>query len=157
MGTRKAFTVVELVITLAILGIVAAIAIPAFQRYAINGNLKAAARDITSDVALLTERAVAENRMYRITLDVGSNSYTLRQCNALGSPCPSWAPMQVKNFMGSESDISFDPGATPVTDYFFQARGTVTNGSLVLRNSRGSTATITINVTGRQNVQFNLQ
>lgn len=157
MGTRKAFTLVELVTTLAILGILAAIAIPTFQRYAINGNLKAATRDVASDIALLTERAVAENRMYRITLDVGSNSYTLRQCNALGSSCTSWTSMQVKNFMGNASDISFDSGATPVTDYFFQPRGIATNGTIVLRNSRSSTATLTINPAGRQNVQFNLQ
>jgi len=157
MSNQKGITFVELLITLTILAIVAAIAIPTFQRYAINGNLKAAARDITSDIGLLKERAIAENRMYRIALSIGSNNYTLQQCNVLGSPCTAWTTIQVKNLSGYASDISFDSGATTVTDYFFWPRGTATDGTIVLRNSRGSTSTITINVMGRQNVQFNLQ
>jgi type II secretion system protein H len=157
MGNQKGFTLAELVVTLAVLAIVAAIAIPAFQRYAINGNLKAAARDIASDIGLLKERAMAENRMYQITLSVGSNSYTLQQCNAPGSPCAAWTTIQVKNLTGYASDIRFDSGETIVTNYVIQPRGTATTGAIVLRNSRGSKGTVTIFVTGRQNVQFNMQ
>lgn len=157
MNNQKGFTLIELVITLVLLAIAATIAIPAFQRYGINGNLKTAARDIGSDIGLLKERAIAENRMYRITLDTAGNIYTLQQCNALGSPCGGWTAIQVKNLIGYAADINFDPGGTTVTDFFFQPRGMVTNGTIVLRNSRTSTATLTINPAGRQNVQFNLQ
>jgi prepilin-type N-terminal cleavage/methylation domain-containing protein len=157
MNTQKGFTFVELVITLAILAMVATIAIPAFQRYLINVNLKVAARDIASDIAILKERAIAENRLYRIRLDTADNSYTIEQCNGVGSPCTAWTPIQVKKFAGIASDIAFDSGITMITDYLFQPRGVVTNGIIALRNSRGSMGSITINVTGRQNVQFNLQ
>jgi len=60
MCTKKAFTRVELVVVvvLAILAIAATFAIPAFQRHGINGNLKPAARDITSFIALLAHNSL---------------------------------------------------------------------------------------------------
>jgi len=157
MGNQKGFTLVELVLTLAVLAVVAVIAIPAFQRYAVNGNLKAAGRDIASDIALLKERALADNRMYQMNLNLGNNSYTLQQCNAPGSPCANWNTIQVKNLSLYASDIRFDSAQTIVTNYVIQPRGTATPGAIVLRNSRNSQGTITIFVTGRQNVQFNMQ
>lgn len=151
------FTLVELMITIAIMAIAAGIAYPMLQRYAINGNLKTATRDISSDFARLKESAMAEMRMYQMQINTGSNTVTLQQCNAQGSPCAGWTATQVKNLSGYANDIVFDAGATTVTNYFFQTRGTVTSGTIRLRNSRNSTATITINFTGRTNVQFNMQ
>ncbi len=155
MSNQKAFTLVELIVLLAVIVTLLAIAIPSFQSIATNGNLKSATRDIASDVALLRERCMAENRMYRISLDVAGGTYTLQQCDAPGSPCAAWTPIQIKNFMGFASDINFD--SATATDYSFQPRGIVTGGTFALRNGRGSTGTITISASGRQNVQFNLR
>jgi len=151
------FTITEIMIVLSLLSIVALIALPSFHHMAVNGHLKSAVRDLASDVALLKERALAENRMYRISLNLAGGTYTLQQCNAPGSPCASWAPIQIKNFMGFAGNIDFDSGSTTVTDYSFQPRGIVTSGTIALRNGRGSRAAITISASGRQYVQFNLQ
>ena len=158
LNNTEGFTLLELIITIAILAVVAGIAYPTFQRYAINGNLKTAVRDLAADFTLYKERAVAESRMYRIVLDVANGNYDIRQCGATGSSCGGgYNSIQVKNLANIANDITFDSVNTTVTDYFFQTRGTVTNGTIVLRNSRNSTGTITINITGRTNVQFNLQ
>ena len=124
---------------------------------AINGNLKSAAKDLASDFYNLRQRSMAENRMYRIPLDIASNNYTLQQCNNTGSACGGYATTLTKNLNSVAADIILDAGGTTVVDFFLQPRGVVTNGTIVLRNSRGSTATINVNATGRANVQYNLQ
>jgi len=152
-------TLIELMITIAILAIVAGIAYPMFQQLAINNNLKAAARDLASDFASLKERSIAEYRMYRLTVDVNNNNYTLQQCGNPGANCNGWnPPFTVKNLSNIAADIIFDAGGTNQTDFRFQTRGTMTPaGTVQLRNSRNSTAAITINITGRSSVQFNLR
>ncbi|MBM4333708.1 MAG: prepilin-type N-terminal cleavage/methylation domain-containing protein [Deltaproteobacteria bacterium] len=173
MQKLKGFTLIEILITIAILAIVAGIATPSFQRMAINGNLKTAARDIAADFAQLKGRAISGDRdannpadivirMYRISLNVAGNSYQLQQCNDQSSPCGGWTTIQNKNLSAYANDIIFDAEDTTVTILTFQTRGTVNTGTgnqetIVLRNSRNSTATIRINITGRTNVQFNMQ
>jgi prepilin-type N-terminal cleavage/methylation domain-containing protein len=157
----KGFTLIELIITLTLIVIVASIAVASFQKMAINSSLKTAIRDVASDFAQLKERAISGdatlgNRMYRISLNVAGNSYQLQQCNNPGSPCGGWTTIQNKNLSGYANDIIFGAGTAP-PNYDFQTRGTVTNGTIVLGNSRNSTGTITINITGRTNVLFNLQ
>jgi len=154
------FTLVELIITLAILGIVAGIAYPMFQRYAINGNLKTAIRDIGSDFARLKEMAISGDAalggvyMYRISI-VG-NSYQLQRCNTPGSSCTAWTTIQTKNLSGYANDIVFTTG-TSATVYTFQTRGTLNSGQIELTNSRGSTGRIIINFSGRTRIEFTLQ
>jgi len=153
---NRGYTLMELLITMVLIAIVGLIAVPSFQRIAINSNLKTAVRDMAADFALYKERAVAESRMYRIVLNTGGGTYDIQQCGATGSVCGGYNSIQVKNLSQYASDIIFGSGTT-ATSYTFQPRGTVSWGTIVVRNSRNSTGTIAINATGRTNVQFNLQ
>ena len=164
----RGFTLIELIITLTIIVIVASTAVVSFQRLAVNSSLKTAIRDVASDFAQLKERAISGDRdannpgnivirMYRISLNVAGNSYQLQQCNDQSSPCGGWTTIQNKNLSAYANDIIFDAADTAPTNYTFQTRGTVNMGTVVLRNSRNSKATLTTNITGRTNVQFNLQ
>jgi len=159
MRSQKGFTLLEAVIVIALIIIVAAIAAPQFQKMAVNGNLKAAARDIMGDFSYMRERALSGDAtlgsmMYRISLNPTVQSYQLQQCTNPGSPCLGWSAIQVKNFTAFGNDIGFDASQTNPTDYYFQTRGTITNGTIVLQNNRGSTATITVLTAGRIYVQF---
>lgn len=151
---QKGFSLVEVMITVAILVILLAIAVPNFQRFAINSDLRTAARDIAGDFFIHKERAIAENRQYRITFNVGTNSYTIGQREP--EPSTTYNIIQTKILADFEyrGEVSFV--STTANPYNFQPRGTVTNGTIVLINSRNSTATITINITGKASVQFNM-
>jgi hypothetical protein len=123
---------------------------------AVNGNLRTAARDIMGDISNLKEGAMAYNRSLSISFDTGANSYTLQRL-------PPNADGTVTDI--NKNPASFGPGiqlagvafgaGTTVT---FLTRGTLSQGgNIVLTNSRGSTATITCNISGRTYVQFAMQ
>jgi len=145
LNTPKGFSLVEAVIVIAVIVAVVAIAIPAFQKYAINGNLRAAARDIIGDFSNLKQRAMAENTTFTITFNVADNNYTV----------PGLADPKNPAYFGSGIRLTgaVFGGGSSIT---FQRRGTASAGTVTLTNSRGSTATITTNITGRTHVQYNM-
>ena len=153
------FTLLEILITIAILAIVAGIAYPSFQRLAINNYLKTAARDLASDIAGLKERSLAEYRIHRLRIDVNNNNYTMEACTNTGAVCNGWNQIGQKNLVNVSNGIIFT-AATNTTTLRFEPRGTLNPadiGTIVLQNTLNSTGRITLNITGRSRVQFNLQ
>jgi len=157
--TEKGFTLVELMITVALIAIMALIAVPAFQRYAINANLKSAARDIASDFLLLKERAISGNTEYQIDFDAANDNYEIKKWDTGTSAFVSLAPAQVKGVKNFGQDINITSAVFGAGDKAtFKTRGTVTPlGTVQLTNSRNSTAKITTNITGRTYVDFTMQ
>jgi len=72
---KTGFTLVELVIVVALIGIVIGIAAPALQEYSIDINLKSAVRNLKSDMELSKLRAIRENSRVVMAFDTGNNSY----------------------------------------------------------------------------------
>ena len=77
--SSKGFTIIEMMIVIAIIGVILTVAAPNFNAYRQNTNLKEAARDISSDISLYRQRAVTENRGYKITFSAAANTYTIQQ------------------------------------------------------------------------------
>jgi len=150
MKSRKGFTLVELMITIALLAIVATILGLNLHAYTLNRNLKSAAREIVSDFFVYRARAVSEGKTYRIAFDIDGNSYTIQP----GSSTPvTRSPLA----FGSDIRIiaaSFGGGHAEN----FLARGTESPfGNIKLVNSRQSNATIKVNITGRTYVIFDIK
>ena len=147
MKSLKGFTLVECLIVIFIIIVVAAIAVPGFRKMAVNGNLKAAARDMVSDFSVMRERAISENQNYPIVFNIDSNNYTV----------PGLASPKTPAYFASDITISGTTFGTPI---MFQTRGTTSppgDKTITLTNGRGSTATITIGTAGRIYVSFAFQ
>lgn len=143
-----------MMVVIAIFGIVAAFAIPAVNHYAANSNLKTAARDIASDIYTIREAAVAENRQYLIEFSSGGNNYTIYRGTYSGEP---WTAVQTKSLLSVAKDISITEIAFNDQKVSFATRGTATSGHVTVANRYNSTATITVNITGKTYVRFNMQ
>jgi prepilin-type N-terminal cleavage/methylation domain-containing protein len=146
-----AFTVLELIITLSLLAILALIAIPNFQRISANGNLRTAARDLVADFNSIRERAMAENTQFALTFDKDNNIYAVAPASGLPNGGKSPASIAGDIYI---NNVAFGSGKTAT----FYTRGTLSQaGNVVLKNRRGSTATITCNISGRTYVKFEMQ
>ena len=159
MKGRKGFTLVELMIVVCMLAIISAVGGLWLHSYTLNRNLRTAARDIASDITLFKERAVSDNITYQIAFDTTApGSYTMQ--SVVGGVTTNLTTKRPSSFGSDITIVSATFGAGGVQTVIFSPRGTVSplgNGVLdgvVLRNSRNSRATITVNLTGRTYVTF---
>jgi len=71
----KGFTLIELAVVIALLGIFLGLTIPRFQQYVVADELKAATRKIVGLVREVRNEAIREQRVYTIHLDIESNQW----------------------------------------------------------------------------------
>jgi len=155
LKSQKGFSLTELIVVIAIIGIIAMFAVPALNPYYVNSKMKQAARDIASDIFTIREKAVSENVKCLIEFAVASNQYTLNKGTYTGEP---WTVIQTKSPSAIGNDVKItNAGFSHGEKIYFQTRGTADPGSVSISNRYGSTATITVNNSGRNYVRFNLQ
>jgi len=159
---KDGFTLIELMVTIAIMGIAASIAIPGFARWLPNYRLKSAARDVYSNMQLAKMGAVRENSTRRIVFATGAGSYSIWSPGANGN-WDGYAgdDVQVKTVdlssyqsgvgYGSGNatkaattaggalpgdNVSYNPPANVVV---FNSRGTCNAGYVYLQNNKNTT------------------
>jgi len=152
------FSMVELLITLVLLGIAMAIAVPSFRGWGDNSNLKAAARTLSSDIAYMREAAMSSGRTHTIAYDIAQNRYTLRWDSdgdgAVDADVPNYAASRLMCDHGGGIQIT----STSQAQIKIISSGAINPfGSVVITNSRGSTATISTLITGRSHVIYSMQ
>jgi prepilin-type N-terminal cleavage/methylation domain-containing protein len=74
---RPAFTLLELVVVLALVGITAAIAVPRFASASQNYRARAAAQRLVADLAYIQSRATMTSSTLALTFSVGTGRYTV--------------------------------------------------------------------------------
>lgn len=74
-GKRQGFTLIELLVAVAIVGIIAAIAIPSYGAYVINSR-RAAAQSFLLQIVLREEEFFSSNRAYTTTIGTGGLGLT---------------------------------------------------------------------------------
>lgn len=70
MKTKKGFSLIELLVAVAIMGILAAVAIPSYQSYVVKGN-RAAAQSFMMDLANREKQYMLDARKYATDAELG--------------------------------------------------------------------------------------
>jgi prepilin-type N-terminal cleavage/methylation domain-containing protein len=154
--SQKGFSLIEVLIVIAIIGIVSAIAVPNMTIMMRSYRLKSAANDLASTLQLARMTAIAQNSNSVVTFNTISQSYLVFSDNGDGG-----GPLDINNNVQSgteptiktvsvrneySGEITLGTPSFGLTTYFNAQGGLKENGagSIVLQNTSGESRQIFI-------------
>jgi len=84
----KGFSLIELIVIMTLLGILATLASIRIKDISVNVRVSAATNQITSDIELIKETALAKHENMSITYNQEQNSYTIRKNGSIMTDYP---------------------------------------------------------------------
>ena len=142
---QAGFTIIEMMVIIAILGILSAIAIPGFSEFGGRMSLKGATRKIVSDMQYAKARALKDRVTWTMQFYPGSMQYTL-----LSGTTPfktvnlsEYNKVLMGSAHGDRPDEP-DPGCGDGVSFeddkiIFNSDGTSASGSIYIKNNKGDT------------------
>jgi type IV fimbrial biogenesis protein FimT len=137
------FTPMELVVVMAILGVLAAIAIPSMVTQMPRYRLKGAARQVMGDLMWARMQAVSQKNEFRVFF-VNNHEYKVLDDDNNDGKIDSGEWSQTKDVQAEYQDVSVSFTANPI----FFPRGSASGATVTLTNSSGSKK-VKIHLTGR--------
>ena len=132
-NVKFGYSVIELIVAVSIAGILAAIALPSWNRLLPFYQLDSSARQVHSELHNIKMRAAAENVGFQLVYSDGETTYTIQRDSVVLVTKPLSAGVIVTN----AGAISFSP------------RGTASANRIRLRSGGGTCKQVVVSPTGR--------
>ena len=104
-----AFTLIELLVTTAIIGILCAVAMPGVGRWIEGYRVKAASRQLMSDLQYARMKAVADNVQCQVYFNQANNQYWIRSTPDNGT---TWNQTGATRQLSNAASPAYQPGVT---------------------------------------------
>jgi type IV fimbrial biogenesis protein FimT len=143
--SRSGFTLVELMVSLALIGILAGIAFPNILAYLPTFRLHSAARQVMTDLNYARGRAASLNLEYRIQFDVSAETYVVEKGDK-STDSSIWTHEKTVSRLVEENIDAVSVSQNPV---YAKPTGTMTTTTITLQNSKGQSLEITTSRVGR--------
>ncbi len=142
------FTLVEMMIVIAVMAILAAIAAPNFTSYMAHRRLNGAARQVMTDLMEARMRAVSQNNRFKVFFLDDHHRYKVLDDANNNNTEDSGETSTTKDIRNEYYDVTFSATADPI----FYPRGTAYGTTVTLTNSSGSKR-VSVATAGRVKIQ----
>jgi Tfp pilus assembly protein FimT len=127
------FSIAELLATVAVFAIVAAVAVPQFVSFRPKNRLNGATRQIYSQLMWARSKAVTENGSYVVTFPTNQTMLI------------TGSTTRTVNIQSDYTDVTLSSSASTIT---FSSRGTSDVAPTITLTNSGGTKTVTLKITG---------
>jgi prepilin-type N-terminal cleavage/methylation domain-containing protein len=108
------FTLIEMLMVVAIIGVLAAIALPMSGNAVRYAKISGDARDISNQIAVAKMRAAAKFTQARVFVDLTGGTYYIQTCDTPATtPCPGWTTETGITQLSNTVRFGYTPAGTP--------------------------------------------